>query len=973
MITDPNTAPVVFENAQWYLWLDEQANWETDTLYLPPVDLSVIDSNLPTCGWNELFDGRGKRISLPATIEEHFWGNNGNPHGMAGDYRGVSWFFTHWKPTEDLSGKHIFLHFASVRQRAEIYINEKLAGYDCIGNTPFRIDIGPFLKFGKPNRIAIRITDPGGNFTWRDGCMKWGNEIIPGGHGFGGITGPVTVEITDPVFISDVYIQNQPNPTQVAITVTLNHNYARSIQGTLRFDIIFQDEIIFREESLHTLEQPKTDIIEEIQINEARLWNPEHPHLYTLEVVWKDKAGNTHKIKKRFGFRWFEIREVDGDQQFYLNGKRIVLLSAISWGFFPINGMYATDSMAKQQIEMAKKFGLNMLNFHRAIGQEHILDWADELGLLFYEEPGNYRCRDQGDLAAGLIREKLRRMVIRDRSHPSLIINNLQNELGSAPSDLDHELLHMVHELDPSRHLTYSSPVFSDNVYGGQCPKEPAPIKTFMKPYDHNLYTQGWWDEHHAGSPGCYCAPMYRSVDTYRRYTNHKKEIVFYGEEGATGTPPRLERIKEELEKSNQLGWDGADYLDWYQAYDQFLTEQGCRDAFPTVDALTQSIGANSLYYQGKMIEHIRMNNIVDGYVINGWESQKLENHSGIVDCFRFPKADPSILSHYTQPVYLALKTNSRVIHGDTDVTMAVFIINERDLKGIHTLKLTAKRDNSVLFKLEEKVSVTGGTTYGELLRQDIRFAVPESNSNYYVQLHASLNQEGKQTAAGTNTIFVISHSLDGINSNAMVWDDSNRLQSLFKATGLGTPLPFDMNQLQGDYLLVGDVDVPSISVKHPLVEWIADGHPAVFLENTDKWAHFFEKAETIFYQGSRPLGSTWYGGSYFVKAHPLFEGLPTNTALGWEYWALIHYGNNRYGLRLKHATSIVGAVTDHKPEFLTAVGTFAIGRGTVILSTLDLLSNLENNVYNNNNTMPIRIILNYMKYASQLKHAFSE
>jgi len=95
-----------------------------------------------------------------------------------------------------------------------------------------------------------------------------------------------------------------------------------------------------------------------------------------------------------------------GDKMFFLNGKRIVLHTAISWGHWPENGIFPTDSMAYKQIRIAKEMGLNMLNFHRGIGQENVLDAADELGLLYYEEPGGYK---PGDSEFNLIwkREKL--------------------------------------------------------------------------------------------------------------------------------------------------------------------------------------------------------------------------------------------------------------------------------------------------------------------------------------------------------------------------------------------------------------------------------------------------------------------------------------------------------------------------------------------------------------------------------------
>ena len=78
-------------------------------------------------------------------------------------------------------------------------------------------------------------------------------------------------------------------------------------------------------------------------------------------------------------------------------------------------------------------------------------------------------------------------------------------------------------------------------------------------------------------------------------------------------------------------------------------------------------MGNVAFYYQGRTIENIRINNIVDGYAVNGWESMKLENHSGIVDNYRNPKGDPNLVARYNKPLYIAVKMNRKVLSvGDT-------------------------------------------------------------------------------------------------------------------------------------------------------------------------------------------------------------------------------------------------------------------------------------------------------------------
>ena len=110
---------------------------------------------------------------------------------------------------------------------------------------------------------------------------------------------------------------------------------------------------------------------------------------------------------------------------------------------------------------------------------------------------------------------------------------------------------------------------------------------------------------------------------------------------GSTATP-RLEKNKEDLEKYSYKGWDGREFLRWYDEFNEFLDAKQLRTVYPTVDDLCVAMGTVSYEHQGRKIESARMNNLTDAYVVNGWESELTENYSGIVDCFRYPKSPPT-------------------------------------------------------------------------------------------------------------------------------------------------------------------------------------------------------------------------------------------------------------------------------------------------------------------------------------------
>ena len=145
----------------WWLWLDKEAVWEKDTLHLPPVKLETLPKNAPTGGWETLSPKNGLAVSVPGTVEEYTWDE-------IEDYKGVSWWWRDFDIPKTAEGKRVILQFESVRLRAEIFVNNELVGYDVIGNTPFEVDVTGKVKVGAGNRLAIRITDPSGNFYWYD-------------------------------------------------------------------------------------------------------------------------------------------------------------------------------------------------------------------------------------------------------------------------------------------------------------------------------------------------------------------------------------------------------------------------------------------------------------------------------------------------------------------------------------------------------------------------------------------------------------------------------------------------------------------------------------------------------------------------------------------------------------------------------------------------------------------------------------
>jgi beta-galactosidase len=796
----------------WTLSLDPKASWEKDELFLPPVDLSKVPTNAPTGGWPSILSGTP--VSVPGTVEEYL----GKGQGPEAQTKGVSWWTRTFRVPEVPKDGILRLQFGSVRLRAEVYVEGRLVAYDLVGNTPFEADLTPLLRDGtlKPGaeaRLAVRVTNPGGNCDWKDEYpFAWGKYWIPMSHGFSGITGEVRLLATEPVYLSDLYLQNTPQRTKVNVIATLLNTGSNETKGSVKVEI--REKATGRSVLGKTVgdvvcKPGESSVTVPVEVPGAAPWDPDHPNLYTAEVSLLREGRVADAVSDHFGFRWFSPEGVGSDAQLRLNGNRIVLRTAISWGFWPINGLFPTPELAERQVKVAKAYGLNMLNFHRCIGNPVIFDKADELGLLYFEEPGGYVSGKDDPFAQALSREKLLRMVKRDRNHPSLVLYNMINEgwdrwganTNSAILDIHRRDLKDAHAMDPSRTMLYAS------AWAGRA-RDPKndPAKMHMRPYDGEIHMQGWFDYHRATGPNVWRQDFYKDSLHHYGLTTNTGEVVYWGEEGAVSTPPRLGLIEGELRGTTNLGWDGQVYRDWYAAFDAFLSSNNLRGAFPTVDALCEAMGVVGIEHQGRKIEDTRICDANDGYAINGWEAELIDNHSGVVDCFRNPKADPAILAYYNQALYVAVKPRHQVVPVGTIIPVDFHLINEKGLKGACDLRITAKDSSGKeCFSTNLPVTATGGDVYGQPLAEGVKIPVTTSGfTAIEAVLKPSTGNAGTATGiTGHDRVFATECDSIPLPTNGAVLDEDGDVISFLKERkGISVPA-FDDTQPRLDWIVV--------------------------------------------------------------------------------------------------------------------------------------------------------------------------
>ena len=792
----------------WSLWLDKEASWQNDRLYLPHeiTDLSLLPVNVPTGGWQTLsHNPDAVPVEVPGTVEEYLPVTD-NPRPE--NFRGVSWWYRKITIPADQQKKRFIIYFESVRMRAEVYLDGKLVAYDLIGETPFHVDITDEAKPGKEQLLAIRVTNPGGNFHWQDfDIMKWGEYNIPPSRSFTGIIGRVKLESVNPVFISDIYMQNTPELTKVNAILSFTNETSSSVKQDMELIVNEKgnpDKVVFRQ-TLKAISFPagNHEVTIPVNVPDAKLWDLSTPELYTCNVLIKKGKKMLDQDKKDFGFRWFTVDGVGKDAVLRLNGRRIMLRSAISWGYFPVTGLIATTEMAEKQVRTAKSLGLNMLNFHRCIGSPVVLEKADELGLLYYEEPGSFHSANHDPFIRTIVNEKLKRMVYRDRSHPSLVIFNLINEFGG-PLSQDKALvakrmndMREAHAIDPSRIMSFTS------GWAGSEDKEED-SKAHMLPFDTTLYRKGWYDNHRAGGPETWVENYYKGPKDNIMYTSNRTEVYLRGEEGAISTPPRIQMIYDQIKSTGKTGWDGLFWQSQYKAFADYFQKKGLAPHFGSLDALTRAMGNVSFEHQGRRIEGMRMQNLGDAYMVNGWEAMPYDNHSGIVDIYRNPKGDASVLAYYNQSLYVAVASRNQVVKLPGIATVDFYIVNEENLKGAHTLdiKLIAP-DGKVVYTRNEEVNIKGGENFGQLLLENVEIPINGMAGTYRVE--AGLKAGGQEIfALGNDEVVAVSWQASDLAGKGAYYGSNNDKVAAFYKQATGKELPaFTSEMGKLDWLVV--------------------------------------------------------------------------------------------------------------------------------------------------------------------------
>jgi beta-galactosidase/beta-glucuronidase len=287
------------------------------------------------------------------------------------------WYHRTFEIPSGWKGRQIMLNFGGVDWQADIWINNIRAGSHRGGYSPFSIDITPFLVKGAPQTVVVRVWDPVNR-----GYQPRGKQVEnPGGIWYTPVTGIWQTVWLEPVSQSHItHLRTVTDIDNGTLTVRT------STGGTEASDII---EVKVLEEG-RVVASAKGAASQEVFVGipSAKLWSPESPFLYDMEVSILRDGKSLDRVESYFGMRKISTRrDENGIVRLQLNNRDYFQFGTLDQGWWP-DGLYTapTDEALLFDIVKTKELGFNMIRKHVKVEPARWYYHCDREGILVWQD-----------------------------------------------------------------------------------------------------------------------------------------------------------------------------------------------------------------------------------------------------------------------------------------------------------------------------------------------------------------------------------------------------------------------------------------------------------------------------------------------------------------------------------------------------------------------------------------------------------
>lgn len=376
-------------------------------------------------------DSSWNAISLP-----HTWNVEDTLDDTPGYYRGVGWYRRNVRLEPQLQGKSLFLYFEGANQIADVYVNGRHAGRHAGGYTGFAFEITALVHFdlAQGNTIAVKVDnshhkdipplDADFNFyggIYRDVWLVAVNPIHVTllDHGSPGvqITTPDVSGERASVHVRGTIVNSTDQDRQLEVTSTIVNAEGRNV-GEMN------SALSISAKGQASFEQKR------IPVAKPQLWSPDHPYLYTVQTIVRVDGVEVDEVMNRLGFRWFSF---DAQRGFFLNGKHLKLRGTNRHQDYAGMGNAVSDALQIRDLEIIKETGFNFVRLAHYPQDPSVLEAADRLGLLIWEEIPVVNQITISTEFNETSKHMLTEMIRQHRNHPSIILWGYMNEVFLGP------------------------------------------------------------------------------------------------------------------------------------------------------------------------------------------------------------------------------------------------------------------------------------------------------------------------------------------------------------------------------------------------------------------------------------------------------------------------------------------------------------------------------------------------------------
>lgn len=318
------------------------------------------------------FDGK---ILVPFAVESSLSGVQkrlGNDNEL--------WYQREFTVPSNWKNNKVLLHFGAVDWKADVWINDVKVGQHTGGYAPFSFDVTPALKSGT-NKLVVKVWDG----TDR-GYQPRGKQVNrPEGIWYTPVSGIWQTVWLEPV--PEKYIENVKITPDIDKNILVVEAFTNEDATSDKVEVKVMDgaRVVATGQSINN--QP----VEVPMPANPRLWSPDDPFLYNLEISVFNGTKQLDKVKSYTAMRKYSIKRDDkGVVRMQLNNKDLFQFGPLDQGWWP-DGLYTapTDEALRYDVQKTKDFGFNMIRKHVKVEPARWYMHCDQLGMIVWQDMPN--------------------------------------------------------------------------------------------------------------------------------------------------------------------------------------------------------------------------------------------------------------------------------------------------------------------------------------------------------------------------------------------------------------------------------------------------------------------------------------------------------------------------------------------------------------------------------------------------------